>query len=135
LVGPLLHSLPGGPGPDRDPVAVPEPGSAPELGAETGAGRTAVPRGTGTLPSVPGPRTTPEPPRVPRPRRAPGALLLDQGGVIARSTATPDAQRDFARSLAVRLDRAGYAATTDTVLALVLSGRDRYRAWKATHPE
>ncbi|WP_026117012.1 HAD family hydrolase [Nocardiopsis valliformis] len=91
--------------------------------------------------SVPEPRPTPEPRRIPvphripAPRRAPAALLLDQGGVIALSTATPGAQRDFARSLATRLDRAGYATTTDSVLALVLAGRDRYRAWKATHPE
>lgn len=108
LVDPLLRSLPAEPG----------------LARSHQAGQT-----------VPEPRPTPEPPRVPRPRRGPAALLLDQGGVIARSTATPDAQRAFARSLAARLDRAGYAATTDTVLALVLSGRDRYRAWKATHPE
>ncbi len=152
LVVPLLDSLPARPTPDRDPVAVPghEPvpvpkrGPASEPGTGTEAGHTAPPRGNGTEAWAPepgtagvafAPGTVPEPPRGPRPPQAPGALLLDQGGVIARSTATPDAQHDFARSLAARLDRAGYAATTDTVLALVLSGRDRYRAWKATHPE
>jgi len=68
-------------------------------------------------------------------RGIPGALLLDQGGVIAVSAPTPEAQRAFAESLAARLDRAGYATTTDDVLALVLGGRDRYRDWKAAHPE
>ncbi|WP_017589127.1 HAD family hydrolase [Nocardiopsis ganjiahuensis] len=131
LVVPLLHSFPAEPGAGPDPEAGPASAPGPASGAE--AGGTAG--GSGSAQPVPEPRTVPEPPRVPRPRRAPAALLLDQGGVIARSTATPDAQRDFARSLAVRLDRAGYAATTDTVLALVLSGRDRYRAWKAAHPE
>ncbi|MEU0493392.1 HAD-IA family hydrolase [Nocardiopsis sp. NPDC006139] len=65
----------------------------------------------------------------------PGALLLDQGGVIAVSSATPDVQRDFAASLARRLERVGYAATTEDMLALVRAGRDRYRDWKAGHDE
>ncbi|MFD6098934.1 HAD-IA family hydrolase [Nocardiopsis flavescens] len=65
----------------------------------------------------------------------PGALLLDQGGVIAVSSATPGVQRDFAASLARRLDRAGYATTTGDVLSLVRTGRDRYRDWKAGHDE
>ncbi|MFE3461487.1 HAD family hydrolase [Nocardiopsis aegyptia] len=67
--------------------------------------------------------------------RLPAALLLDQGGVVADSTPTPDAQRAFAERLASRLRRAGHELTPDTVLEAVLAGRDRYRAWKGAHPE
>ncbi len=41
--------------------------------------------------------------------RLPGALLLDQGGVVVLSTPTPDARRSFAESVAERLGRVGYA--------------------------
>ncbi|MFD3688868.1 HAD family hydrolase [Nocardiopsis sp. NPDC058631] len=89
-----------------------------------------------SMPEDPAPPTAPV--RVDRngnARGVPGALLLDQGGVIAVSAPTPEAQRAFAESLATRLDRAGHTTTTDEVLALVLDGRDRYRDWKAAHPE
>ncbi|WP_017539268.1 HAD-IA family hydrolase [Nocardiopsis halophila] len=89
--------------------------------------RSSVPRG----PVAPGPSAR----TAGRPSRGPGALLLDQGGVIALSEPTPDAQAAFAESLAERLDRAGYSASPDEVLALVLAGRERYRAWKATAAE
>ncbi|MGW5878678.1 HAD family hydrolase [Nocardiopsis terrae] len=123
LVTPLLHSLPDEPAHRGDAPAA--PGAVPAQAARQApeAGEPATPLSGD--PAEPGSATT---------RGVPGALLLDQGGVIAHSTATPDAQRDFARSLAARLDRVGYAATTDTVLSLVLAGRDRYRAWKAAHP-
>lgn len=67
--------------------------------------------------------------------RLPAALLLDQGGVIADSTPTPDAQRAFAERLAARLRRAGHELAPDTLLEAVLAGRDRYRVWKGAHPE
>ncbi|MCY9785047.1 HAD-IA family hydrolase [Nocardiopsis sp. EMB25] len=73
--------------------------------------------------------------RSPAGGRPPGALLLDQGGVVVLSTPTPDAWNSFAGSVAERLGRVGYATTPDAVAALVREGRDRYRAWKAGHPD
>ncbi|MEV2276684.1 HAD family hydrolase [Nocardiopsis sp. NPDC049922] len=68
------------------------------------------------------------------PRRLPGGLLLDQGGVIASSTPTPDVLYAFAASVAERFARSGYATTADAVVSLVRTGHERYRAWKAGHP-
>ncbi|WP_051415823.1 HAD family hydrolase [Nocardiopsis sp. CNT312] len=65
----------------------------------------------------------------------PAALLLDHGGVIALSRPSPEAQAGFAARLADRLARAGYATTADAALELVRAGRDRYRDWKAAHPD
>ncbi|WP_304450898.1 HAD family hydrolase [Nocardiopsis sp. YSL2] len=122
LVAPLRESLPA-------VGAVPaEQAGAPEPDGQEGATGGARPRAAGS-----GPRAVrtigSEAPRLP------AALLLDQGGVIADSTPTPDAQRAFAERLAARLRRAGHELTPDTVLEAVLTGRDRYRAWKGEHPE
>ncbi|WP_207930684.1 HAD family hydrolase, partial [Streptomyces hainanensis] len=71
----------------------------------------------------------PQPPAAVR--RLPAALLLDHGGVIARSTRTPDARRAFATRLAEQLTRAGAAFTVDEVAAAIEAGRERYGRWKA----
>ncbi|CAL9563687.1 Phosphoglycolate phosphatase [Nocardiopsis dassonvillei] len=120
LVDPLWHSRP-----EQAADLVPAP--ARPAGRDTAADgpvRVSPPRAHGPAAVL----------RTPGPD-GPGALLLDQGGVIAVSDATPDVQRDFAASLARRLDRVGYATTTEAVLAMVRTGRDRYRAWKAEHDE
>ncbi|WP_461031968.1 HAD family hydrolase [Streptomyces mayteni] len=70
----------------------------------------------------------PQPPAAAR--RLPAALLLDHGGVIARSTGTPDARRAFATRLAEQLARAGAAFTADEVAAAIEAGRERYGRWK-----
>ncbi|MDE3722704.1 HAD-IA family hydrolase [Nocardiopsis sp. N85] len=129
LVDPLWRSVPEE-GVHHVPV-LPRP-AATEAGEDADPVRVVAPRTADTTRPL-GPR--PEGGPLDHHPGAPGALLLDQGGVIALSTATPDVQRDFAASLARRLDRAGYASTTEAVLSLVRAGRERYRAWKAEHDE
>ncbi|GAB3709317.1 HAD family hydrolase [Nocardiopsis nanhaiensis] len=138
LVGPLLRSCTDEPAP---PTGTAGP-AHPALPVDTPGPVTSPAQDTAEARVSSEPHAPVQPPfQVPvrgRPEGLngiPGALLLDQGGVIAKSVPTPDAQRAFARNLAARLDRAGYAATTEAVLARILAGREHYRAWKATHPE
>ncbi|MFL1380136.1 HAD family hydrolase [Nocardiopsis protaetiae] len=127
LVDPLWRSVPEQP---ADPV----PAQARPAGA-AGTGETGAAGEEGPVRVVrPRAHGAPAVRRDPGPGE-PGALLLDQGGVIAVSNATPDVQRDFAASLARRLERVGYATTTEDMLALVRAGRDRYRAWKNDHDQ
>ncbi len=62
--------------------------------------------------------------------RLPRGILLDHGGVISTSIKDPDAQGNFARSLAARLRAAGHDLDDELLVAEMQAARFRHKHWK-----
>ena len=74
-----------------------------------------------------------EPDATDRDPMLPSAILLDHGGVIAVSVPDVEARAAFARLLADRLTRAGWAISGQDAAQVLSTARARHKVWKSTN--